>query len=363
MSGSVSTFNGVTDTAGFYQEYTWEIDCNSKALSVVYDYLAAEMAGLGSPFISAIYEQLHEWGGSDQGQAMYSSGTGYYTERSLQEFGSPDSYEGVWLSNRGGGTFDYFTSDAGVQFSVNVVTVRVQGVTEGAAVKVIANETVGPTTTGDVIFEQLANSSGVAEIGDFKYEAAYDPSGLDVVVRARASGLPNAAIQDDNGVFTDETEEANTFTGSPIPPINLLPAVPVVNEDRYLFGHSENFNSLKLVINTAGTGGFTITWQYWNGAWTNLSGVVDDTNSFSVAGKNKVTWTLPGDAVKTTINGQGPFYFVRAAYTAGTVTIVPQATKCTLDVTRYLPFVQDNTITSSGLTVTATWLEDTIATF
>ena len=364
LSGSVSGFNGVTDTAGFYEEYTWEIDCNSKALSATYDYLAAEMAGVaGSPTIDAIYQQLHEWGNSSQGQAMYSNGTSYYTERSQQNVGSPGTYEGVWLSNRGGGTFDYFTSDGGAQFSVNVVTVRVQGVTEGAAVKVIANETVGPTTTGDIIFEKLADSNGVAEIGDFKYEAAYDPSGLDVIVRARSSGLPTAAIQDDNGVFTDETEDANTVVGSPIPQINLLPAVPVVNQDRYLFGHAENFNQLKLVINTAGTGGFTITWQYWNGAWVNLSDVVDGTNSFSVAGKNTVSWTLPGDAVKTTINGQGPYYYVRAAYTAGTVTIVPTADKVTLDVTKYLPFVQNNTITSSGLTVTASWIEDTIATF
>ena len=249
----------------------------------------------------------------------------------------------------------------------NAVTVRVQAVTEGAAVKVLANETVGTLTTGDLIFEKLADLNGVAEIVNFNYEGAFDPSGLDVIVRVRSSGLPTAAIQDDNGVFTDETEEANTVTGSPIPLIHLLPTVPVVNEDRYLFGHAENFNSLKLVINTAGTGGFTITWQYWSGGspggWTNLSDVVDDTNSFSIAGKNKVSWTLPGDAVKSTINGQGPFYYVRAAYTAGTVTIVPDATKCTLDVTKYLPFVQNNIITSAGLTVTATWIEDTIATF
>ena len=120
MSGGASTFNGVTDLIGgtsFYQEYSWEIDCTTKSLVVTYDYLAAEMAGLGSPIISAIYEQLHEWGGSDQSQAIYSGAAGYFTLRALQEFGSPDSYEGVWLSNRGGGTIAYMTSDANVQYT------------------------------------------------------------------------------------------------------------------------------------------------------------------------------------------------------------------------------------------------------
>jgi len=286
--------------------------------------------------------------GSDNA-AIYNSSEGLVT---LAVTGG----SGLTVKNKGG-------SPASTTVVTNAVTIRVQGVSEGAAIKVLANETVGTITTGDILLEAQADSTGAAQNAAFNYEGAFDPSGLDVIARVRSSGLPIAAIQDDNGSFTDETEDANTVTGSPIPLINLLPAVPVVNEDRYLFGHAEMFNSVKPVINTAGTGGFTITWQYWNGAWVNLSGVVDDTSSFSVAGKNYVSWTMPGDWATTTINSQGPYYFVRAAYTAGTVTAVPDATKITLDVTKYLPFVQNNTITSSGLTVTASWVEDTIATF
>jgi hypothetical protein len=242
----------------------------------------------------------------------------------------------------------------------NAVTVRIEGVTEGASCKVIANETVGTITAGDIIFEQLANSSGVAELTTFNYEGAFDPSGLDVIVRARASGNANATIADDNGSYTDETLNANNATGNDM---NLLPATPVVNEDRYIIGDTEQFNGIKFDVSTAGTGGFTITWQYWNGAWTNLSGVVDGTSSFSNAGENKVTWTMPGDWVTSTINSQGPFYYIRAAYTAGTVTITPLARRCTLNITRYLPFYQERIIESTGLTVVASWVENTIAQF
>jgi len=240
------------------------------------------------------------------------------------------------------------------------VTILVQGLTEGAAAKVVANETVGTITIGDVILESLVDVNGEASIS-LDYEGAFEPTGLDVITRCRASGLPTAAIQDDNGVFTDETTAANKANAAVM---NLLPAVPVVNEDRYLFGHPEKFGKVKIDINTAGTGGFTITWEYWNGAtWASLTGVTDGTSSFSVAGLNYVEFTIPGDWATTTINTQGPYYYIRAAYTAGTVTTVPTGTRCSLDVTKYLPFVQSGIITSSGLSVTASWVEDTIAKF
>ena len=241
----------------------------------------------------------------------------------------------------------------------NAVTVSIEGVTEGSACKIVANETVGTITIGDVILEELANISGIAST-TLNYESAFNPSGLDVITRVRGSGLPNAALQDDNGSFTDETSNANSSTNDDM---SLLPVVPVVNEDRYLFGHTEKFDSLKLELSTIGTGGFTITWQYWNGAWTNLTGVSDGTNSFSSSGLNIVSWIIPGDWATSTEGGLGPFFYVRAAYTAGSVTQVPQGRKVKLNTTRFRPFNQDRIITSDGLTVIATWIEDTIASF
>jgi hypothetical protein len=245
----------------------------------------------------------------------------------------------------------------------NAVAVTVDGVAEGTACVVLANETLGTITKEDVIFELLADSTGSAQIVDFNYEGAFG-AGIDVKIRARNQGLPNAAIADDDGVFVDETTNANSPTSNDM---NLLPTTPVVNEDRYIFGHAEQFDRLKVKVSTAGTGGFTITWQYWNGAWVNLSGVVDGTSSFDTLGTNIVSFTLPGDWATTTINSQGPFYFIRAAYTAGTVTITPLGRSSTLDVTRYLPIPPTGelirTITSDGLTATLSQAVDSIAKF
>lgn len=265
------------------------------------------------------------------------------------------------LSIAGGATAPSVRNAPGATTTIPaaVVTLRVEGVTEGTAVKIIANETAGTISSGDVIMEQLADSNGVAEDAGFSYEAAFG-AGLDVLVRIRNQGFPNAAILDDNGSFTDDTTAANSTTSDDM---ELLPATPVVNEDRFLFGHSEQFGQLKIDQSTAGTGGFGITWQYWNGAWTNLSGVTDGTSNFSTTGENIVSWTIPGDWATTTINSQGPFYYVRAAYTSGTVTIVPEARVVKLDVTRYLPFTQSREITASGLNVVATWVEDAISIF
>lgn len=257
----------------------------------------------------------------------------------------------VTINISGGDTPTYKTAGATVNIQ-NTVTVKVEGVTEGTAIKIIDDDVVG--TADNVLFEGLADSNG-----EITYQHDYTVD-VNVIVRANSSGLPSAAIADDNASYIDETTAANSTTTADM---TLLPATPVVNQDGYLLGHNEEFGGAKVDVSTAGVGGGTITWQYWNGAWTNLSGVTDNTNSFSVLGENKITWTIPGDWADTTINGQGPFRFVRARFTAGSFSTAPVGRKCALDVTRYLPFQQTRTILSTGLTVFATWIEDTTAVF
>lgn len=247
----------------------------------------------------------------------------------------------------------------------NAVTVRVDGVAEGTACKVIANETVGTITLGDVIVEGLANSSGVVETTTFNYEAAFNPSGLDVLIRARNQGIPTAAIADDGGVLTDETTEANSSTTNDM---TLTPTTPATG-DAYYWGTPEEPQGLKINVSDASTDtGQTITWEYWNGAWTALTGVTDNTNSFQNSGLNYVTWTQPGDWATTTVNSQGPYYYLRARVSA--VGGTPEQARgrwSSLDVTRYLPIppsgVLQRTITSTGLTVTLSQAEDTVSTF
>lgn len=261
--------------------------------------------------------------------------------------------------NVSGGDSPTVRNSAGSTTTVqNTVTIRVEGLTEGSACKCIANETAGSLTQGDTIFQKLADSNGVAEETGFNYEAGFG-SGLDVIIRAANQGFANAAIADDGGVFTDETENANSTTTDDM---TILPASPAVN-DAYYFGHNEEFSQLKLELSQDGVGTWTIVWEYWNGSsWAALSGVTDGTSGFTTDGI--VSWTIPGDWDDTTINSQGPFRYVRARLSAFTsLTTQPLGRKCTLDVTRYLPFSQNRVVTSAGLTVFATWTEDIISQF
>ena len=242
----------------------------------------------------------------------------------------------------------------------NAVTVAVDGVAEGTACKVIANETAGTITAGDVIFELLADSTGTAQITDFNYEGAFG-AGLDVLIRARNQGFPTAAVADDGGVQTDETTNANSPSTNDM---TLTPTTPVVG-DAYYFGHNEEFSQLKVWVTTAGAQQ-TITWEYWNGAWTALSGVTDGTSSFTTTGDNIVSWTAPGDWADTTVNSQGPFKYVRARVSAiGGAPTGALGRQCQLDVTRYLPIPPSGnlvrTITSAGLTATLAQAVDSIS--
>ncbi len=243
----------------------------------------------------------------------------------------------------------------------NSVTVLVNGVAEGTAVKVLANETAGTVTSGDTILEGLADSTGSISTS-LNYEGAFG-AGLDVLVRARNQGIPTAAVADDGGVLTDETTAANSSTTNDM---TLTPATPVVN-DAYYWGHPEEPKALKINISTAGSG-LTITWEYWNGSsWTALSGVTDGTNSFTSAGLARVTWTQPVNWATTTVNSQGPYYYFRARVSAVMSPSQALGRWSSLDVTRYLPIPGSGdlvrTITSAGLTATLSQAEDTISSF
>lgn len=253
----------------------------------------------------------------------------------------------------------------------NSVTVTVTGVTEGTSVQVIANEAAGSVTVGDVLGQGLADSSGEFSFA-LNYEAGFG-AGLDVIVRCRNQGFPTAGIASSTGgtVFVDETAANNSAT---INDITLLESFSTQN-DAYYWGHGEKFNQLKLDISQAASSGVAdLVWEYWNGSiWTALQkggsdvapGNGDGTSDYTVSGLSTVSWDDPTGWATTTVNSQGPFYFVRARQDlafpgAGTQ---PLGRKVKLDVERYLPFTQNNTITSSGLGVVTTWIKDAISTF
>ena len=111
-----------------------------------------------------------------------------------------------------------------------------------------------------------------------------------------------------------------------------------------------------------------MTWEYWNGAWVALSGVVDGTDQFQNLGANIVSFTTPAGWVANSVTNQantGDLFYVRArisAFTSSGTAAVGR--KVSLDVSRYLPYDENREIlTGSGLTDNVSWALDKIAKF
>lgn len=121
----------------------------------------------------------------------------------------------------------------------------------------------------------------------------------------------------DGAVQTDETTAANEATAGDV---TLLPAAPAVS-DAYYVGGARQFSSAQFNISTAGAGVWTVTWEYWNGtAWTALTGVVDGTTGFTVAGTNEVSFQVPTDWEYADVNSR-QLYWIRgnvSAFTSAT---------------------------------------------
>lgn len=262
----------------------------------------------------------------------------------------------------GGSSASYKVAGTSTVTVVNSQPIVMSGVTEGTPITIHARETVGTVTDGDLLFSGFADINGEISTS-LAYEGAFDPSGLDVTVRARNQGIAIAAIAEDSGTgFTDETNEAHSNTTADM---TLLPAVPALN-DAYYFGHNEEFSSMKISVSTVLTQSSapTFVWEYWNGAWTALSGVSDGTNGYETTGENIISWTPPSDWAVTTVNSQGPFFYVRVRLSVvGTITQVPVGRRASLDVARYLPYARDTVFESDGLTDVATWTQDTVSKF
>ena len=132
----------------------------------------------------------------------------------------------------------------------------------------------------------------------------------------------SAAIMDDGGAFTDETTDANDSGGSG--DVNLLPATPVAN-DAFYFGSDYQFNKITIDITTSGGATTVLAWEYYNGSsWASVT-VADGTDNFNNVGMCRVTFTEPGTWSTTTVNSQGPYYYIRARVTtAGNQAVAEQ---------------------------------------
>ena len=208
----------------------------------------------------------------------------------------------------------------------------------------------GGAEDGTELLSGYANSSGVIS-GTFGGATPQT-----VVVRARNGGIIAAAIQEDNGSsFTDFTLVArDTQTANDV---DLFPSTVSAN-DAFYFGGVDQFAEVLINVTTAGTT-YVAAWEYWDGgAWVTLT-VTDPSSSYFNLGWHKITFTPPGDWGTTSVNSQGPYYYIRSRVTTGGGS-QPFAETITLNQTvKYLPFNSSGTIQAgTGLTSTAVWIED-----
>lgn len=265
-----------------------------------------------------------------------------------------------------GGDTPSVRNGAGASTTItNNQTITFDGVSRGTSLKIIAEQTVGTITRGDVILSAFADANGEATTS-LNYEAAFNPDGLLVRAQARNQGIFCSCQVEDNGTgFTDETEDLNSGTASDVP---VWPATPAVNDAIY-FGHDAPFTRMKFVVGTARSGPTSLTtvWEYWNGlSWASVTVDEDGNVDWNTVGtyRYSITGSTTGWAT-TSVNSITGLYWIRNRITAitGAFTTVPALSRANHDGDRYLPFNAIRRFTSTGLLVTAAWTLDTISKF
>lgn len=282
---------------------------------------------------------------------------GYTGTRGTNSIAASGSTDAMFYNNSGGLITLDVSGVGGLQPSVRngigatttvsaSVSLSISGVTEGTRVILIGD---GGDEEGSTVLEAYADSTGEVS-GSF---AGATPQA--VKIRARNSGIINAAVQhDEGGVDTDFTDAARESAGSN--DVTLLPAVPAT-DDAFYYGGIAKFAEVLVNITTVGDT-FVLAWEYWNGAWTSLT-VIDNTSSYTSSGWSTITFAAPSDWSTTSFAGFGPFYYIRSRVTTGGGT-QPFAQNITLNqTTKYLPFNGSGTIqASTGLAATAVWIVD-----
>jgi hypothetical protein len=173
ITGGTSSFDATSDTATFYEEYTWEVDAKAEALTIVYDYLAAQMSEPQAT-LGAIYQDVIEWGGDEAtaSQLMFLGSGGWFTPRALQ------LWKGLLKSSITADFSDNFNR-ADEDLSVSANWDDVDNATNG--LRVISNAVGGDNSAG------TTNVGAVASAAHAFNNAQY--------VQATLTALPTAGDQ------------------------------------------------------------------------------------------------------------------------------------------------------------------------
>lgn len=195
----------------------------------------------------------------------------------------------------------------GGTITVNVsVNLEINGLPEATYAVFIGS---GGAEDGNELLAGYANASGLVS-GTFGGTTPQT-----VTVKARNSGIVAAAILEDPAAsFTDYTLDAREQVGAD--DVVVVPDSPAVNDAFYIGGVNQ-YGRVQFNVSSAGAT-YAGTWEYWDGSgWTAIADEVDDTNGFQTAGWNFIEFTKPSDWATTSINSQGPYYFIRFRITTG----------------------------------------------
>ena len=118
-------------------------------------------------------------------------------------------------------------------------------------------------------------------------------------------------------VYTDITAQVADSTAN-----FTLNFTNVPNDCLYV-GSQNPFRGLAVNVATGSSGGSDLQWSYWNGAWANLETSAFSDGTFNLQYDGYVYWSDdPAGWVANTVNGSGPYFYVRACLASG-----PPATK------------------------------------
>ena len=177
----------VADTTGggssFYQPYTWEINCNSLGLSVVYDWLSAKFE---EDTADANIIKLMKWSSTSVNQQPF-----LYNKSSNSGATIRQGSEGVWLSNRGSGTMSSQRSDNGVDYVPPVqYTFTLTGIHTGSEVRIYktsdSSELAGVESSGTSFSYNYIHTGDIG-VYVVVFHTSYNPIFLEGLTLAAAN--------------------------------------------------------------------------------------------------------------------------------------------------------------------------------
>ena len=119
----------------------------------------------------------------------------------------------------------------------------------------------------------------------------------------------------------DETAAANEGTADDM---DLLPSSLSGTGDGCYFGLDTPFDWLTVIVSTAGTGTYAISWKYWNGtSFVALPTFSNTMNSFKTSGGVQAMFNRPVDWAATELAGITA-YWIKAEVDSGSMTIQPK---------------------------------------